>query len=114
MIDNNTISCLCEELNRELCGGRIDKIQQPARDLLMITVRVRGVNQKLLLSAAPGKARVHLTAMQYENPSEPPLFCILLRKHLTGAVIQQFLQPGGDRLIVMELKAVDELGRGSE
>ena len=114
MIDNNTISCLCEELNRELCGGRIDKIQQPARDLLMITVRVRSVNQKLLLSAAPGKARIHLTSMQYENPTEPPLFCILLRKHLTGAVIQHFLQPGGDRLIVLELKAVDELGRVSE
>ena len=111
MIDNKTISDLCEELNRELVSGRIDKIQQPARDLLILTVRVRGDNQKLLLSAAPGKARIHLTSMQYENPSEPPMFCILLRKHLSGAVIQQFLQPGRDRLIVMEVKATDELGR---
>ena len=113
MIDNKTIACLCEELNQVLCGGRIDKIQQPAKDLLIISARARGVNQKLLLSAAPGKARIHLTEMQYENPAEPPLFCTLLRKHLTGAVIQQFLQPGGDRLVVTEVKAFDELGRES-
>ena len=113
MINNKTISSVCEELNRTLSGGRIDKIQQPAKDLLIITVRTRGVNRKLLLSAAPGKARVHLTSMNYENPSEPPMFCVLLRKHLTGAVIEQFLQPGGDRLIVLELKTFDELGRES-
>ena len=114
MIDNKTVSALCDELNRTLCGGRIDKIQQPARDLLIFTVRNQGINQKLLLSAAPGKARIHLTSMQYENPPEPPMFCVLLRKHLTGAVIQQFLQPGGDRLIVMELKTFDEIGRESQ
>ena len=114
MIDNNTISLLCEELNRELSGGRIDKIQQPARDLLILTVRNRGANRRLLISAAGGKARIHLTDVQVENPSEPPMFCILLRKHLSGAVIQQFLQPGGDRLIVMEVKTTDDIGREAE
>ena len=114
MIDNNTISLLCEELNRELSGGRIDKIQQPARDLLILTVRNRSANRRLLISAAGGKARIHLTDVQIENPSEPPMFCILLRKHLSGAVIQQFLQPGGDRLIVMEVKTTDDIGREAE
>ena len=111
MINNNTIASLCEELNCELSGGRIDKIQQPARDVLIMTVRTNGVNRKLLLSATPGKARIHLSSMQYESPSEPPMFCMLLRKHLTGAVVLQFSQPGGDRLIVMDIKAFDEIGR---
>ena len=114
MINNNTIASLCEELNRELSGGRIDKIQQPARDVLILTVRSRGINRKLLLSAAPGKARIHLSSMQYESPSEPPMFCMLLRKYLTGAVIRQFSQPGGDRLVVMEVNTFDEIGREAD
>ena len=111
MINNNTIASLCEELNSVLSGGRIDKIQQPARDVLIMTVRTKGVNRKLLLSAAPGKARIHLSSIQYESPSEPSMFCMLLRKHLAGAVVLQFSQPGGDRLIVMDVKAFDEIGR---
>ena len=111
MIDNASIALLCEELNRELTGGRVDKVQQPAGDLVVLTVRMPGINRRLLLSAAPGKARMHLTAMQYDNPAEPSLFCVLLRKHLAGAVIRGFSQPGGDKLLVMDVKTSDELGR---
>ena len=88
MISASFVSCLCEELNRELTGGRIDKIQQPAKDVVLLTVRSNGANRRLLISASPGKARIHLTQTAYENPAEPPLFCILLRKHLTGALIE--------------------------
>ena len=111
MISASFVSCLCEELNRELTGGRIDKIQQPAKDVLLLTVRSNGMNRRLLISASPGKARIHLTQTAYENPAEPPLFCILLRKHLTGALIEGFEQPGQDRLLVMNLVCFDDLGR---
>ena len=111
MISASFVSCLCEELNRELTGGRIDKIQQPAKDVVLLTVRSNGANRRLLISASPGKARIHLTQTAYENPAEPPLFCILLRKHLTGALIEGFEQPGQDRLLVMNLVCFDDLGR---
>ena len=114
MINASFVTCLCEELNRELSGGRIDKIQQPARDVVLLTVRTSGENRRLLLSASPGKARIHLTALTYENPSEPPLFCVLLRKHLTGALINSFEQPGLDRLIVIRLTCFDDLGRETQ
>lgn len=105
------ISTLCEELNAALAGGRIDRVQQPARDVVLLTVRSHGRNEKLLLSASPGKARVHLTEMTYENPAEPPLFCTLLRKHVTGACILGFSQPEGDRVIEISLSCTDDLGR---
>ena len=111
MINASFVTCLCEELNHELTGSRIDKIQQPAKDVVLLTVRKPGLNRKLLLSASPGKARIHLTEMSYENPSEPPLFCVLLRKHLTGALITSFEQPGQDRLIALNLTCFDDLGR---
>ena len=114
MISSSFVTCLCEELNRELTGGRIDKIQQPARDVVLLTVRTPGENRRLLLSASPGKARIHLTGLTYENPSEPPLFCVLLRRHLTGAIINAFEQPGQDRLIVVHLTCFDDLGREAQ
>ena len=114
MINAAFVTCLCEELNREVSGSRIDKIQQPARDVVLLTVRKPGMNRKLLLSASPGKARIHLTEMSYESPAEPPLFCVLLRKHLTGALITSFEQPGRDRLIVLHLICFDDLGRETQ
>ena len=114
MITASFVTCLCEELNRELAGGRIDKIRQPAKDVVILSVRVQGESKRLLLSASPGKARIHLTSMTYENPAEPPLFCVLLRKHLTGALITSFEQPGLDRLIILHLTCFDDLGRETQ
>ena len=108
------IAALCEELNNTLAGGRVDKVQQPARDVILLTVRSRGQNHKLLLSASPGKARVHLTELSYDNPYEPPLFCTLLRKHLSGACILGFSQPGQDRVIEISLSCTDDLGRTTQ
>ncbi len=114
MINSSFVACLTEELNRELTGGRVDKIQQPAKDVVILGVRAHGANRKLLISASPGKARVHLTGMSYDNPPEPTLFCLLLRKHLSGACITGFEQPGMDRLIVIRLSCTDDLGREAE
>ena len=109
-LNAETIGALAEELDRVLRDGRIDKVQQPEKDLLLLTVRVSGENRRVLIRAAGPNARVHLTEQSFENPREAPMFCMLLRKHLTGARILSVSQPGGDRLMVFSLEGRSELG----
>ena len=113
MIDSKLVSKLNIELGECLTGRRIDKIQQPAKDLLVFSIRGRGENMKLLLSAVAGSARVHLTECSYETPKEAPMFCMLLRKHIQGAEIVSVSQPGEDRLLAFELSNFDEIGRSA-
>lgn len=98
------------ELHQTLSGGRVDKIVQPERDEVIITVRAGGANHQLLLSASAGCARAHLTRIKKNNPLEPPMLCMLLRKHLLGARILSVLQAESDRILEIELEHTDELG----
>ena len=98
------------ELHQTLSGGRVDKIVQPERDEVIITVRAGGANHQLLLSASAGCARAHLTRIKKNNPLEPPMLCMLLRKHLLGARILSVLQVESDRILEIELEHTDELG----
>ena len=66
-----------------LIGSRVDKIQQPSRDTVLLHLRGRD-GGKLLLSSNVNRPRIHLTQASFENPAQPPMFCMLLRKHLTG------------------------------
>ena len=110
-LDAVFLSALCSELSETLVGAKIDKVQQPERDQLLLSVRFRTFgNSKLLLSAGSGSARIHLTSQKYEQPQEPPMFCMLMRKHLTGSVFESISQPGGDRLLKMDLGGYDEMG----
>ena len=109
-LDAICISALTEELKDKIEGGRIDKVQQPERDMLILSLRNRGESYRLLLSACVGSARVQLTDAAFENPAEPPMFCMLLRKYLTGARIASVHQPDNERMIVLELDSRDELG----
>ena len=109
-LDASVIADLTEELSAELTDGRVDKIQQPEKDLLILTVRSAGENKKLLIRAAGPNARVHLTERNYENPKEAPMFCMLLRKYMTGTRIRDVSQPNADRLIVFSLEGRNELG----
>ena len=109
-LDAETIGALAGELDRKLRNGRIEKVQQPEKDLLLLTVRAAGENRRVLIRAAGPNARVHLTEQGYENPKEAPMFCMLLRKYLTGARILSVSQPGGDRLMVFSLEGRNELG----
>ena len=84
-LDAICLSALVKELKNDLEGAKIDKIQQPERDILLFGFRNAGKNSKLLLAAGSGNARVHITGASFENPTEPPMFCMLLRKHLIGA-----------------------------
>lgn len=92
------------ELQKVLTGGRITKIHQPYKNEIILIVRSQGKNYKLLLSAHPTYARVQLTNEPYENPKEPPMFCMLLRKHLEGAIIEELKQKELDRILIFKLK----------
>ena len=109
-LNAETVGRLAAELDRTLRDGRVEKIQQPEKDLLLLTVRASGENRKLLIRAGGPNARVHLTEQSFENPREAPMFCMLLRKHLTGARVQSVTQPGGDRLMIFTLEGRTELG----
>lgn len=109
-LDAVTISALARELNGKLSGAKIDKVQQPERDMLLLSVRSRGESLRLLLSAAAGAARVGLTELSFENPAEPPMFCMLMRKHLVGARLVSVEQPETERMLVFTLDTRDELG----
>ena len=113
-LDTVTVSALAEELSARLTDGRIEKIQQPEKDLLLLTIRAEGENRKLLIRAAGPNARIHLTEQSFENPKEAPMFCMLLRKYLTGASIRSIEQPNGDRLIAFRLESRNELGDSAE
>ena len=109
-MDGLTAGFAARELNETLRGGRIDKITQPERDTVVLVIRAGGANHRLLLCASPNNARCHLTMGTYSNPLEPPTLCMLMRKQLTGARITEIRQVGGDRIIHVDLDAVNELG----
>ncbi|WP_445488355.1 Rqc2 family fibronectin-binding protein [Niallia sp. 03133] len=98
------------ELLQNLKGGRINKVQQPFSNEIVLVVRANGRNQKLLLSVHPSYARIQLTEETYENPKEPPMFCMLLRKHLEGYFLENIYQIGNDRIIVLEIRGRNEIG----
>ncbi|MDR7076347.1 putative ribosome quality control (RQC) complex YloA/Tae2 family protein [Neobacillus niacini] len=101
---------MVEELARTLKGGRINKVHQPYKNEIILTIRANGVNNKLLFSAHPSYARVQLTNEAYENPSEPPMFCMLLRKHIEGYLLEDVYQVENDRMIIFEIKGRNEIG----
>ncbi len=98
------------ELQDWVVGGKIDKIYQPARDEVILAIRGNQGNAKLLLTANPSHPRIQLTALNRENPAVPPMFCMLLRKHLTNARILSLTQPPMERVVDLKLEARDELG----
>ncbi|MCI8690886.1 MAG: fibronectin/fibrinogen-binding protein [Oscillibacter sp.] len=106
-LDAICLQAVLNELRPQLLGLRIDKIQQPARDQIILVLR----GKRLLLNAGAGAPRIHLTETLRDNPAEPPMFCMLLRKHLSGAKIVGLTQPPLERLVRLELDASDELGR---
>lgn len=112
-LDAVCIHALAEELRERILGGRIDKVQQPERDMLLLSLRAKGENLRLLLAAGTGNARCHITNASYENPTEAPMFCMLLRKHLVGARIAGIRQPDWERMLILDLDTYDELGVGS-
>ena len=109
-MDGFTLSFLEKELRDALVGGRVERVNQPERDSLLLLMRNQGGNFKLLLSANANQPRAQLTQQTYENPAEPPMFCMLMRKHLQGARLNGLRQPDGDRVLLFTFDCVGELG----
>lgn len=104
------MTALLDELRPVLLGGKIDKIYQPARDEVVFHMRTGSGNVKLLLSADPAHPRLQLTERNRENPEAPPMFCMLLRKHLLGGRLLELSQPPLERLAEFRFETLNELG----
>lgn len=109
-LDGIVVRNLKHELNDKLTGGRIEKVFQPAADEIILNIRAKGMNCKLLLSANASFPRVHTTDASKENPAAPPMFCMLLRKHLSGGRILRVTQENFERIIEIAVESVNELG----
>ena len=107
-LDAISLRAVVEELRPQLLNLRIDKVQQPARDQVILLLRG---NQRLLLNAGANAPRIQLTELTRDNPAEPPMFCMLLRKHLVGARVADIVQPGLERLVRLELDITDDFGQ---
>ena len=113
-LDAVALQGLTRELKNCAEGARIDRVQQPEKDMLLLALYTREGNKKLLISASSAGARAHFTQQSFENPSEPPMFCMLMRKHLVGARIAAIEQPEMERMLLFHLSTRDELGDESE
>lgn len=109
-LDAATLALVAEELKNTLLDAKIDKIFEPTRDEVLITLRTRTETHRLLLSARSGSARVCLTKESFENPLTPPGFCMLLRKHLTGGRLIDLRREEGDRIVYFDFKCTNEMG----
>ena len=103
------LSCVLGEI-RALQDVRIEKIHQPSRDTVILLLKHREGRAKLLFAANPTSPRLHLTTANPENPAEPPMFCMLLRKHLSGARLVEISQPPMERAATFTFDCIDELG----
>lgn len=107
-LDAVCLQAIVEELRPQLLGLRIDKVQQPARDQVILLLRG---SKRLLLNAGASAPRIQLTETVRDNPAEPPMFCMLLRKHLVGARVAEITQPKLERLVRLELDITDDFGQ---
>lgn len=112
-LDSFTIGALGAELDKKLSQARVDKIHMPRPDCVVLSLFSADGPCRLLLSAG-ALPRMHLTEGKLENPDEPPMLCMLLRKHLSGGKVLSVRQPKSERMLIMDILAPDELGVASE
>ena len=109
-LDGIFLSKVKNELREKAVGLRVDKVNQPTRDEVILNLRGKGCNYKLLLCVRADSPRLHFTSHNIDNPPVPPMFCMLLRKHLTGAMIKDVRQHETDRIIFIDFDATNEIG----
>ena len=110
-LDGAFLNCVVREmLDKKLIGARVDKIHQPSRDEIIITMRGFGGAEKILLSAESMSARVCLTSETPENPKQPPMFCTLMRKALSGGRLTGISQDGLERIINFDFECTNDIG----
>ncbi len=111
--DGIFMSHICRELQAAV-GSRIEKIYQPSRDDIVLTVSGKGFSRRLLITVSGVGPRVHFTDQKFENPATPPMFCMLMRKHFQSARLESVRQNGLDRVLLLEFSAFNELGDSVE
>ena len=109
-LDAVCLRAVVDELAPQLTGARIEKIQQPARDQVVLLLRG---SRRLLLCANPNQPRIHMTEKLRDNPSQPPMFCMLLRKRIGNGRIVSIEQAPLERVVTLHIEATDELGEQS-
>ncbi len=109
-LDAVYLTALAAELRRGAAGSRVDRIHMPERDEAVLQLRGPEGVKRLLLCASPNHPRAHFTAVPSENPAQPPMFCMLLRKHLTGGRLSAVEQPPAERVLEFRFDCADELG----
>lgn len=109
-MDGVMLGFVARELAHKLKDGRIDRIVQPEKDEIHLLIRAQGENHRLLLCASPNGARVHLTTHAKTGPMEPPMLCMLMRKHLGNGRIIDVRRVAGDRILEIDISALNELG----
>ena len=109
-LDGAFLRHIKQELEEKLLGARVDKIHQPNREEILVAFRTREAAYKVLFSARANSARVHFTAIPLENPKQPPMLCMLLRKKLQGAKLVAIRQPELERLLHFDFDCINELG----
>lgn len=109
-LDGITLSMLKNELAENLVGARVDKIHQPSKEELIMSLRYNGGSKKLLVSASASAPRVHFTEAPVDNPKAPPMFCMLMRKYISGAKLIGIEQFGLERILHFSFSTYNELG----
>ena len=108
------LKAVLSEIRQAAMGGRVEKIHQPARDTVILLLKTPEGRQKLVIAANPAAPRLHLTTANPENPPEPPMFCMLLRKHLMGAKLQEISQIPMERCATFTFDCIDEMGDATQ
>ncbi len=108
--DGIVTKCIVNELNLILSGGRIEKVFQPETDEIVMLIRSKGQNYRLVASANANYPRLHITSAQKENPKTPPVFCMLMRKHIAGGKLLDISFHDYERVISIHVESVNELG----
>ncbi|MBR6727861.1 MAG: NFACT family protein, partial [Clostridia bacterium] len=112
--DAGLLAAVAEELCRVALGARIEKVYQPERDAIVLQMRTFGGGKRLLVNAGSANPRIGFTEIPMENPQNPPLFCVLLRKHLSGAKLLSVVQEGFERVLTLTVETRDEMGYACE
>lgn len=112
--DGIVTNAVIKELSETILGGRIDKIYQQEKDEVLINIHNKGISSRLVLSASSNNPRIYITNYSKKNPPAPPMFCMLLRKHLSGGIILNIEQFEMDRVVFIDISAIDELGEPTE
>ncbi|MDX8044998.1 NFACT RNA binding domain-containing protein [Gracilibacillus sp. S3-1-1] len=110
VFDGTVTRAITNELDQELVSGRVLKIYQPTDTELIFTIRQYGRNKQLLISAHPSYARMHITNDTYDNPTEPSMYCMMLRKYLSGSFIESVEQIENERIIHIHFQTKNEIG----